>query len=89
MEKSFVVVPIALSVTALFRPCLPPSITSSFILPCKSWDNNDAGYLIRLGVALVEGHAWMVATSSIGFPITIALLYPVEVVLLFIKKLEG
>lgn len=88
-QGSLIVAPIALSLTSLLAPCLPPALVGSLFLDCKSWDDNGgAGILLRFGSAIVEGHAWFVACGIIGFVIFLAMFYPVEVIVLHIRKLE-
>lgn len=88
VHVTLLAVPIAFFLTSFFAPCLPPSLSST-ILNCKFWnDTGDAGIVLRIVMALVGGHAWSVAVDIVGFGMYTMMFYPVQVILLHIKKLE-
>lgn len=91
VQFSVIIAPISITLLNVFMPCMPPFISSELFLTCSSWSDDggpDVGVLERLSFALVAGYTWAVATGVTCFPIAVMLVYPVEVILLFIHILE-
>lgn len=91
LQYSVILAPMSITLVNFFKPCLPPFISSELFLTCSSWsDDGDSGVGIlgRLSFALLAGYAWVVAVDVTCFAIVVMLVYPVEVILLFINILE-
>lgn len=88
LQVTLVSVPIAMALVSFLRPCMPP-VVLSFTSFCTSWeDDGGAGPLFKISLALLEGYTWAAASGVISFALYIGLMYPTEILLLVISKLE-
>lgn len=84
-----ILVPAALFVTSLHKPCMPPIISSLVVLNCTSWqDDGQAVIWFRVCVGLLEGYTWSVLCGVVSLSMYSSLLYPGEVLLEFTSLLE-
>ncbi|XP_035708199.1 uncharacterized protein LOC118435843 [Folsomia candida] len=81
--------PPAIASLSLFRPCMPPILTSMIYLECKSWsDHGHTGIMFRLGISILTGYTWTLATATAVVAVVVFLLYPVEVKLINLQVLK-
>ena len=73
---TMVVCPIAVAMTSMARPCMPPAFTMG-ILPCENWEHDGGASLqLRIFVGLVTCLLWWVAVSGVTFVLETCIVYP-------------
>jgi hypothetical protein len=80
-----ITMPFIMFLMSIFKPCMPPIITSG-ILDCKDWQDKgrlNIGY--TLIIAVFELYTWWVAVGVACFAYMAAIQYPAEVAQVWIN----
>ncbi|OXA65177.1 hypothetical protein Fcan01_01135 [Folsomia candida] len=81
-------VPIAVFTLALFRPCMPPILTSMLYLQYSWADSGQSGIMFKTATAILMSYFWFMIPGTVLTEVLLFLLYPAEVKLMILKEIK-
>lgn len=88
VHRSRSMVPIAVFTLALFRPCMPPILTSMLYLQYSWADSGQSGIMFKTATAILMSYFWFMIPGTVLTEVLLFLLYPAEVKLMILKEIK-